>query len=343
MLTTAAALLALLTATAQAVTIDLVTVGNPGNLPDARYATPGYGAVGYAYNIGKYEVTAGQYTDFLNAVAGVDTYALYNTSMSRTDFGGGITRTGVGTAGSPYIYTVATDSVSRPINYVSYWDACRFANWLHNGQPVGLQASATTEDGAYTLNGYNGQDGREIARNPGATWFLPSEDEWYKAAYHKNDGPTGNYWDYPTKTTLGSPPGRDMTEATNSGNNANVNVSWYGIVPIDGNGTHYTTVAGQFQLSDSAYHTFDQGGNVWEWNETIVHQGWMGGNYAKRGLRGGSYGNLENDLRASARNHGIPTDEGAGFRVASVPEPASFAMLAGIAATALLYYWRKHV
>ena len=37
------------------------------------------GSVGYNYNIGKYEVTAGQYTEFLNAVARTDTYGLYNT------------------------------------------------------------------------------------------------------------------------------------------------------------------------------------------------------------------------------------------------------------------------
>ena len=38
-----------------------------------------------------------------------------------------------------------------------------------------------------------------------------------------------------------------------------------------------------------------------------------------------------------------PTDESdsTGFRVASVPEPGSIIMLAGIAVTALLYWWRK--
>ena len=64
-----------------------VTVGNPGNVGEAS----GWGrdnggpericgSVAYAYNIGKYEVTAGQYTAFLNAVGGVDTYALYNAA-----------------------------------------------------------------------------------------------------------------------------------------------------------------------------------------------------------------------------------------------------------------------
>jgi hypothetical protein len=59
--------------TACAVTIEVVPVGNPGNAPDARYVSAawGDGAVGYGYSIGKYEVTAGQYCDFLNAVARV--------------------------------------------------------------------------------------------------------------------------------------------------------------------------------------------------------------------------------------------------------------------------------
>lgn len=34
------------------VIIDTVPIGNPGNPADTRYATPGYGAVGYAYSLG---------------------------------------------------------------------------------------------------------------------------------------------------------------------------------------------------------------------------------------------------------------------------------------------------
>ena len=69
---------------AQAITIDTVTVGDPGNAADTHHSgTTGYGSVSYTYNIGKYEVTAGQYTAFLNAVAKTDTYGLYNTDMAR--------------------------------------------------------------------------------------------------------------------------------------------------------------------------------------------------------------------------------------------------------------------
>ena len=42
----------------------------------------GYGSVAYTYQMGKYDVTVGQYCQFLNAVAKTDTYGLYNGSMA---------------------------------------------------------------------------------------------------------------------------------------------------------------------------------------------------------------------------------------------------------------------
>ena len=81
--------------TAQAVTIDLVPVGNPGNAADTRYNATGFGSVGYNYQIGKYEVAAGQYTEFLNAVADADPNRLYNTNMgSIPNLGANILRSG---------------------------------------------------------------------------------------------------------------------------------------------------------------------------------------------------------------------------------------------------------
>ena len=106
-----------------AITIETVPVGNAGNAADTRVMNDGstrYGSVNYAYNIGKYEVTAGQYTGFLNAVGGVDTYALYKFEMSTRASGSGITRSGGGTLGSPYTYSVAIDFVNRPVSAVSF-------------------------------------------------------------------------------------------------------------------------------------------------------------------------------------------------------------------------------
>ena len=91
------------TCISQAVTMDWVNVGNAGNAADST----GYGAVGYNYSIGKYEVTAGQYTEFLNAVADTDTYGLYSTNMSISQHGCNIQQSG--SSGS-YTYSVAADS-----------------------------------------------------------------------------------------------------------------------------------------------------------------------------------------------------------------------------------------
>ncbi len=176
------------------VVIETVTVGNPGNPMDTRYpreGTPGFGNVDYVFEIGKYEVTAGQYCEFLGAVATTDTYDLYSFYMGDVGSRGcNIQRSG--SSGS-YTYSVPPDWADRPVNWVSWGDAARFANWMYNGQPTGVQDLSTTEDGSYFLDGATTDSELEaITRRPGATWVIPSEDEWYKAAYHKNDGVTGN-------------------------------------------------------------------------------------------------------------------------------------------------------
>jgi len=309
--------------------LETVFVGDRGNDPDTRYANPGYGSVGYNYNIGKYEVTAKQYTDFLNAKAKTDTYGLYNSQMSDPTFigptwslGCNIQRSGGGTVADPYIYTVAHDWANRPVNHVSYWDACRFANWLGNGQGNG-----DTETGAYTQNGYNGNDGRTIKRNPGSTWVVTSEDEWYKAAYYKGGGTKAGYWDYPMQSDISTIPSNVITNP-DGGNNANFYEAGSTIFGSIGS-PYYRTNVGEFENSGSAYGTFDQCGNVFEWNEAIVYQD---ANNTDRGLRGGSFDDDGHFLQASARyDGGYPACEAShfGFRVAYVPEPSSIITLAG--------------
>ncbi|MGD8451327.1 MAG: SUMF1/EgtB/PvdO family nonheme iron enzyme [Phycisphaerae bacterium] len=310
-----------------AVVIETVPVGNPRNAGELSGGGSGgvgpsrtCGSVYYTYNMGKYEVTAAQYTEFLNAVAATDTYGLYNTNMWSNGSGCKIERyAGSGTPGDPYQYRVADDWANRPVNYVSYWDACRFANWLHNGQPTGAQGDGTTETGAYTLDGYNGIDGREIHRNGEATWAVPSEDEWYKAAYHKNDGVTGNFYKFPTRRN--APPCNDLVDP-DPGHNA----TYYDDGQTIGS-PYYRTEVGAHENSGSMYGTFDQGGNVMEWNEAIIVTAF---DYTRRGVRGGCYFNEDRYLSARRRDLQIPADESSacGFRVAEVPEPASIVMLA---------------
>ena len=149
--------------------LEFVRVGNAGNVYDTRYAFNTAGGVDYEYRIGKYEVTAGQYTEFLNAVAATDAYGLYNVNMD-WDANPAMRGCNIRRTGSPgsYLYSVAADWADRPVNYVSFWDAARFTNWLHNGQPTGPQGPGTTEDGAYHHVG----DQALFGRNPGARFFI---------------------------------------------------------------------------------------------------------------------------------------------------------------------------
>ena len=303
------------TGVSQALVMDFVTVGNPGNANDDT----GYGGVSDVYQIGKYEVTAGQYTEFLNAVAATDTYGLYNTAMadiSSSGYGCNIQRMVYGVIGGNevyYKYSVAADWANRPVNYVSWYDALRFTNWLHNGQPTGGQSSATTEDGAYDMS-----LGDSVVRKAGATVWLTSEDEWYKAAYHKNDGVTDNYFDYPTSSD--SVPSNELVEPTDPGNNATFND--HGKYTIGS--PYYRTEVGAHENSDSPYGTFDMGGNVFEWNEALISDPYS------RGTRGGSFTIVNVAfLKSDSWIYLSPEyeDYWVGFRVASVPEPSTILLL----------------
>jgi len=298
---------------AQAVVIDTVPVGNPGNAPDTRVGSGslGYGPVGYNYNIGKYEVTAGQYTAFLNAVAATDTYGLYNPLMTNYDYGSyqlGCQIQRGGSSGS-YTYSVGTSWANRPVNFVSWGDAARFANWLTNGQPTGVQGLSTTEDGSYYLNGATTDTALQaVTREADARYVIPTEAEWYKAAYYAPATSTYNLYATSSNTTA---PGRSLADA--DGHNANYNSAGH---PIDG--TNFFTVVGEFQNSDSPYGTFDQSGNEREWMQNMF-------------IRGGSFDNTSGSLRSTYRGAvTLPTYEidNLGFRVALVPEPATLSLLA---------------
>jgi sulfatase modifying factor 1 len=310
--TAAAFVVAASAASASTISMDWATVGDAGNAPDP---TTGFGAVGYEYRIGTYEVTNAQYAAFLNSVAASDPNGLYNALMG-SDPWGGITRSG--SSGS-YTYSVRENMGGKPVNYVSWYDAARMANWMTNGQ-----GSGGTESGVYTFDGVNSISGitRDLS-NPNQV-FIPTEDEWYKAAYHQpfaQGGDADDYWLYATQSN--SVP--TIASATSIGDVANpgqdvvnylIGADWNG---QDGN---VTTVGSAG--STSFYGAFDMNGNVWEWNETLID--------SSRGLRGGSFASgLESSLRSSSRLSDFPADEffSIGFRLASpVPAPGAVALLA---------------
>jgi len=311
---------------ADLVTYETVLIGNAGNAND----TTGYGGVAYKYEIGKYDVTIGQYTTFLNAVdpGGTNPYSLYNPSMG-TDLNiAGISFTSGAASGSKY--AVMSGSGNRPITYVSWFDAARFANWMQNGQ-----GSGSTETGAYTLVG--GQtSGTAPAKNGGATFWIPTENEWYKAAYYDpTKGGTGGYWAFATQSD--ADPGNTIGSAANQANyytGAGLSVTQSSSYDSSQN---YLTEVGAFTGSASFYGTFDQSGLVYQWNDLDGSTG------SSRGLRGGLwYFNYAFYLSSSFRAAGDPSDEyGKGFRLAAVPEPSTYAMAFTGLACGGFSMWRR--
>jgi formylglycine-generating enzyme required for sulfatase activity len=261
-------------------------------------------------------------------VAATDPHLLYHVNMWTHAEGCKIERTG--SPGS-YAYSVAPDRANRPVNFVTWGDAARFANWLHNGQPTGAQDLSTTEDGSYFLNGMDSDEELEdVVREPDATWVLPTENEWYKAAYHKNDGLTGNYWNFPTRATSGV--SNDLIDP-DPGNNATFSIS---LTDRTIGAPYYRTEVGAHENSESAYGTFDQGGNVQEFNETVPETD-------IRGIRGGSWANnIMSRFDRPVDMHSSDQFSDLGFRVANLdttpPVPALSApgLLAMLLSVALI-------
>ncbi len=308
----------------------------------------GFGSVNDNYQMGVYEVTIGQYTAFLNAVAyREDTYGLYNSNMANI-----LNTAGISRSGSPgsYVYTVMNnggDSSNRPITNVSWFDAARFANWMSNGQPTSCEISTTTENGAYDLSGVDyflNKNNKNLdlglcaehlqkpimdmaqpiapARNqtnPNTDepplYYIPTENQWYKAAYYDrslNDY-TGGYYLYATGTNVihGNDPSE--TQAPGYVNYLNES-SGYAVTQSAAFSLsqNYLTDVGNYAASHSSYETFDQTGNVWEWNDLD------GTASVIKGLRGGAYTSTLPYLKSSYRMGYIATgsNPNAGFRLA---------------------------
>ncbi len=237
---------------------EFVTVGDPNNTADTIGA--GYGAVSETFDIMKFEFTNQQYVQFLNSVDpnGNQTNGIYNASMG-TDARGGISFTSGAATGSKY--AVRLNMGNKPVNYVSWFDAARVSNWLHNG----ATSVSSMETGAYTLN--NATTGNALALNIGARFFIPSENQWYKAAYYKGGGTNAGYWPYGTQSsTVPLAVTANSTgdgSAGSSGNFANHNnAADWGSPVQNGNVTTVGTNGGP-----SAYGAFDMTGNIAEWND----------------------------------------------------------------------------
>jgi formylglycine-generating enzyme required for sulfatase activity len=277
-----------------------VTIGNPGNAADTTGVPNSVGAVGYTYDIGKFEVSRAMVTAY-NATPGV----VQITLDSMTGFTDGT-------------------GANRPATGISWNEAARFVNWLN------------TEKGfapayKFTTNGFNDNivlwdqaadpldfDATNRYRSKRANFFLPSTHEWYKAAYYDpNKSGSDKYWDYAT--------GSDSAPTQTNGSQAQ-GEAVYG--RTGNQGPADVTNAGGL----SPYGVMGLNGNVWEWEESSSDLSNSNGS-SSRGLRGGGYGSAANALISSSRGGDSPGDQVSsipdyGFRVASynsdavVPEPS---------------------
>jgi formylglycine-generating enzyme len=262
--------------------IEFVTIGDLGNATDTTGNPNPVGSVPYAYRIGKFEISE-LMIDKANLLGGL-----------------GITKDSRGP--------------DKPATSTSWNEAARFVNWLNTStgsvpaykfalQPGNVGYSANVNIELWTINDA-GYDPNNLYRNRLARYFLPSVDEWYKAAYY--DPTSGVYYDYPT--------GSDLAPTAVASGSVTGTAVYTGasLGPAD------ITLAGGL----SPYGTMGQGGNVRELEETdsdLVN----GPSSSVRGLRGGNWAFNSGALLASTRSN-INSPGGlndTGFRVASIPVP----------------------
>ena len=280
--------------------IDFVNIGNAGNGNDSgagggSYSSP-YGGVAYDYRMGKYEISQ----------------AAINAAVV-----GGLTGM---TAGMP----VESWTDAQPAININWFQAAAFTNWLNTS--TGHQSAYQLNSGLTAMTLWSSADAWQVGgqnryRHKDAYYFLPSEDEWYKAAFHQNNGVTADYWDYATGSN-------SMPIAVSGGTLPGTAVfnqeRWY------------SRPANIFNAGGlSPYGTMGQGGNVHETIES-AYDGINNSPTEGHSYTGGSWldGNLEGNCTLQSSNSpalGYMGPDGAdwivGFRVASVPEPSSMLLL----------------
>ena len=266
--------------------LDFVPVGNAGNGNDP--ATGGvYGGVAYDYRMGTYEISQGS----INAAVASGLTGITANNWSQV----------------------------KPSNGITWYQAAGFVNWLNTStghQPAYQLNAGLTEMTLWSSAEAWQEGGENLYRNKNAYYFLPSRNEWHKAAYHKNDGVTADYWLYPTASNA-------IPTQVTSGTSAGTAVYGYSL----GQGPASVYTAGGL----SAYGTMAQGGNVWEWGESAYDGSNDSATERRAGLGGPWLDPSEFMLSSCMWGNALPTGtfSSVGFRVASVPEPSSAVLMIG--------------
>jgi formylglycine-generating enzyme required for sulfatase activity len=307
--------------------IDLVTIRAPGNAPwVAPPGSPqgGTGVVDYEYRIGRYEVTSAQWVEFFNAAYDrpVEDRLPY---LRVPQFWGGIGTTPNTPGGQRW--TTNAQSAMLPVGDISWRMAAMYCNWLHNNKSTDRAAFLS---GAYDVSTF-GEAVPGVARtwtdqaerSPGARYFIPTRNEWMKAAHFdpnklNADGTTGGWWLYSNSSDeryVWGPPG-----ATVNGLATTTNSGW--IQGEFGTANPYTILLGAYDVT-SPWGLYDVAGGSAEWLEDIIS--FQGG--ADRYRRfDGSYRTMPASISTvlidqpgsgGGEYPSIPTSE-FGFRVAAV-------------------------
>jgi formylglycine-generating enzyme required for sulfatase activity len=204
----------------------------------------------------------------------------------------------------------STTAANLPVGSKNWFAAAQFVNWLNTskGYQPAYKFTGTQGTPTYTLDTWSpaeAEGGTNLYRHKDAFYYLPTEDEWLKAAY----------WDGSILQLLASNPGDPWT------------------------GWNFDST-GPWEVGSSTEElngTYDMMGNLWEWTESPYSDANFSPT-AFRSVRGGSYATDFTTIFSNFRNFTHPvTDFGSvGFRVAAeIPEPTSLALL-GLGGLALL-------
>lgn len=255
--------------------IDFVRIGAVGNAPWAGDGTPGDRAIGrggvnYEYNIGRFEVNTAQWVEFMNAVydrpAG-DTIP----HVLQTGFWGAASTTPINSANpAARRWTTPAGNEMRAVGGITWRTAAIYCNWLCNNKSLDQSAFM---NGAYDVSTFGfealpfGQRFTDqLAHTPGARYYIPTWDEWLKAAHYdpqkqNSDGSVGGWWTYSNGSDqpwIGARP--------SAGGTANFGFSGTGpnspfIIPL---GAYSGT---------SPWGLYDVAGATTEWTESVLTDG----------------------------------------------------------------------